>query len=47
MTDKDIIVLDEKDDDSYIELNPYFEQKYMEYTISVLKSRAIPYLADG
>jgi topoisomerase-4 subunit A len=47
MTDKDIIVLDEKADDSYIELNPYFEQKYMEYTISVLKSRAIPYLADG
>lgn len=47
MTDKDIIVLDEKIDDSYIELSPYFEQKYMEYTISVLKSRAIPYLADG
>lgn len=47
MSDKKTIVLNESNDDSYIELSPYFEQKYMEYSVSVLKSRAIPYLADG
>lgn len=33
--------------DDYIDLREYLNKKYLEYSIAVLKDRAIPYLSDG
>lgn len=37
----------ENNDEDYLDINKYLRDKYLEYSIAVLKDRAIPYLSDG
>lgn len=38
-------MIENKED--YLDINEYLRDKYLEYSIAVLKDRAIPYLSDG
>lgn len=37
----------ENNNEDYLDINKYLRDKYLEYSIAVLKDRAIPYLSDG
>ena len=37
----------DNDNNDFLDLDKYLTAKYLEYSIAVLKDRAIPYLSDG